>query len=89
MNSKIPLFTGKTTLLNVLNYRNRGNLKISGDIKVNGQLIDSTAALSSISGYVQQEDLFIGTLKVKELLKFQVNVCRNWCFKSTLKLETL
>jgi ABC-type multidrug transport system ATPase subunit len=66
------LFQGKTTLLNVLNYRNRGNLKISGDIKVNGQLINSTAALSSISGYVQQEDLCIGTLKVKEHLKFQV-----------------
>ena len=41
-------------------------------IKVNGQLINSTAALSSISGYVQQEDLCIGTLKVKEHLKFQV-----------------
>jgi ABC-type multidrug transport system ATPase subunit len=47
-------------------------LKISGDIKVNGQLINSTAALSSISGYVQQEDLCMGTLKVKEHLKFQV-----------------
>ena len=63
---------GKTTLLNVLNFRNRGNLKISGDVKINGEVIKSAASISAISGYVQQEDLFIGTLKVKEQLKFQV-----------------
>jgi ABC-type multidrug transport system ATPase subunit len=59
-------------LLNVLNFRNRGNLKITGDVKINGNLITSYDALASISGYIQQEDLFIGTIKVKELLKFQV-----------------
>ena len=66
------LYKGKTTLLNVLNFRNRGNLKINGDVKINGRIIDTTAGLASISGYVQQEDLFVGTLKVKEQLKFQV-----------------
>ena len=59
-------------MLNVLNFRNRGNLKITGDVKINGNLIASYDALASISGYIQQEDLFIGTIKVKELLKFQV-----------------
>ncbi len=59
-------------MLNVLNFRNRGNLKITGDVKINGNLITSYDALASISGYIQQEDLFIGTIKVKELLKFQV-----------------
>ena len=59
-------------MLNVLNFRNRGNLKISGDVKINGETITSAASISAISGYVQQEDLFIGTLKVKEQLKFQV-----------------
>jgi hypothetical protein len=59
-------------LLNVLNFRNRGNLKITGGVKINGNLIASYDALASISGYIQQEDLFIGTIKVKELLKFQV-----------------
>ena len=59
-------------MLNVLNFRNRGDLKIKGDVKINGQVIDSTAALAGISGYVQQEDLFVGTMKVKEQLKFQV-----------------
>ena len=63
---------GKTTLLNVLNFRNRGDLKIGGNVKLNGQIVTSTAQLASISGYVQQEDLFFGTLKVKEQLKFQV-----------------
>ena len=59
-------------MLNVLNFRNRGNLKITGGVKINGNLIASYDALASISGYIQQEDLFIGTIKVKELLKFQV-----------------
>nr|QNH67900.1 ATP-binding cassette transporter subfamily G-like protein 1 [Brachionus rotundiformis] len=62
---------GKTTLLNVLNFRNRGNLKISGEVKINGTVVKSRAALTSISGYVQQDDLFIATLTVKEQLKFQ------------------
>ena len=59
-------------MLNILNFRNRGNLKITGDVKINGQTISSAAEISSISGYVQQEDMFIGYLKVKEQLKFQV-----------------
>ena len=59
-------------MLNVLNFRNSGNLQISGEIKVNGQVIRSSAALAGMSGYVQQDDLFIGTLTVKEHLRFQV-----------------
>jgi ABC-type multidrug transport system ATPase subunit len=59
-------------LLNILNFRNRANLKITGDVKINGSIIRSSSELSSISGYVQQEDMFIGYLKVKEQLKFQV-----------------
>ncbi len=58
-------------MLNVLNFRNRGDLKIKGDVKINGQTINSPTALAAISGYVQQEDLFFGMLKVKEHLKFQ------------------
>ena len=51
----------------MLNYRNRGNLKISGDIKVNGQLISSAAALSSISGYVQQVKTKYDTTEQKNI----------------------
>ncbi len=69
MKSKLK---GKTTLLNVLNCRNRGSLKIEGDIKINGKSVDMIENISSVIGYVQQDDLFIGTLKVKEHLFFQV-----------------
>lgn len=57
--------SGKTTLLNVLNCRNRGTLEISGDIRMNGQSFASTLTLASVSGYVQQEDLFIGTAMLR------------------------
>ena len=62
---------GKTTLLNLLNFRNRGNLKVEGQIKINGRMISSIEDISSVSGYVQQEDLFTGYLTVKEHLLFQ------------------
>ncbi len=62
---------GKTTLLNILNFRNRGKLKVSGDVKVNGKIADWDM-ITRHSGYVQQEDLFIGTLTVKEHLLFMV-----------------
>lgn len=60
--------------MNVLNFRNRGALKITGDVKINGSVVQSRAALASHSGYVQQEDLFMGTLKVKEQLRFQAQL---------------
>lgn len=63
---------GKTSLLNALNFRNRGNLVVDGDVKVNGQLIKSQKSLAAISGYVQQDDLFVGSMTVKEHLIFQV-----------------
>ena len=56
----------------MLNYRSRGKLRVTGDVKVNGKIITSAMQLASISGYVQQDDLFIGTLTVKEHLRFQV-----------------
>ena len=57
--------------MNVLTFRNQGKLAISGSVKINGQVINNSQDLAAISGYVQQEDIFIGTLKVKEHLKFQ------------------
>ncbi|XP_046443611.1 protein white-like isoform X5 [Daphnia pulex] len=61
---------GKTTLLNCLTFRNTGKLKITGTRYLNGAPVN-TDKLARISGYVQQEDLFIGTLKVGEVLRFQ------------------
>ncbi|RDD44667.1 Protein white [Trichoplax sp. H2] len=60
---------GKTTLLNVLARRNCGSLSIHGDITVNGKSMNRDIA--KISAYVQQEELFIGTMKVREHLVFQ------------------
>lgn len=64
---------GKTTLLNILNFRNRGKLKIKGDVKLNGKVAD-WELITRHSGYVQQEDLFMSTLTVKEHLNFMVLV---------------
>ena len=63
---------GKTTLLNCLTFRNTGKLKVSGNRYINGVPVD-TDSLARMSAYVQQDDLFIGTLSVKELLRFQVH----------------
>lgn len=64
---------GKTTLLNVLNFRNQSKMRIEGDIKLNGQPTD-WSTISKCSGYVQQDDLFIGTMTVREHLSFLVNI---------------
>ncbi len=64
---------GKTTLLNVLNFRNRGNLKITGDVKLNGKLIDSTDDLSANSGYVQQDELLLGTVIILKIINKNIS----------------
>lgn len=79
--------SGKTTLLNALNMRNRGQLKVEGDVRVNGRLMTSMDEISAVSGYVQQNDLFIGTLRVGEHLTFQVGFKDiNGLFKTKQKL---
>lgn len=62
--------SGKTTLFNVLTSRNIRNLVVDGDIKVNGQEIGRN--ITAISAYVQQDDMFVGTMTVREHLLFQV-----------------
>jgi ABC-type multidrug transport system ATPase subunit len=64
--------SGKTSLLNILNFRNQGNLVVDADIRINGQKMDSNKIVKK-SAYVQQVDLFIGTLTVKEHLTFYVS----------------
>ncbi|XP_068242459.1 protein white-like [Palaemon carinicauda] len=64
---------GKTTLLNCLTFRSDQALKIKGKLYVNGQRVTPNL-LTSRSAYVQQEDLFVGTLTVKEQLTFQANL---------------
>ena len=69
--------SGKTTLLNVLNFRNRGKLITDGRIKINGHDIYSNAQLTETSAYIEQEDSFIGYLKVGEQLRFQAELKMN------------
>jgi ABC-type multidrug transport system ATPase subunit len=62
---------GKTTLLNTLMFRSPPSLHVSGQRALNGVPVCS-GTLASLSAYVQQHDLFIGTLTVREHLIFQV-----------------
>ncbi|XP_024945590.1 protein SNQ2-like [Cephus cinctus] len=61
---------GKTTLLNALTFRSGRGVTVSGIRAANGRRVTSTV-LTSRTAYVQQDDLFIGTLTVKEHLLFQ------------------
>ncbi|XP_044756108.1 protein white-like [Coccinella septempunctata] len=61
---------GKTTLLNCLTFRNLKGLEISGLVCMNN-VPTTQAQLAANSAYVQQDDLFIGYLTVKEQLLFQ------------------
>lgn len=60
---------------------------IEGDIRVNGKLIKSISEIASISGYVQQDDLFIGSLTVKEHLIFQSMLRMDTKFSKNERLE--
>ncbi|XP_071555075.1 protein white-like isoform X1 [Temnothorax nylanderi] len=64
---------GKTTLLNALTFRSTRGLSASGLMAANGQRI-SPGILTSRMAYVQQDDLFVGTLTVMEHLMFQAAV---------------
>lgn len=61
---------GKSTLLNTLAFRNLFGLKVEGKRLANKKAV-STTSLTAVSGYVQQEELFISVLSVTEHLTFQ------------------
>lgn len=60
---------GKSTLMNVLAHRNIAQVEVTGTVAVNGHPMGID--INSLSAYVQQEDLFIGSLTVREHLTFQ------------------
>jgi ABC-type lipoprotein export system ATPase subunit len=66
---------GKTTLLNVITHRRPGALSISSDVRINGEKMKKD--ISGISAFVQQEELFIGSLTVREHLRFHVHIDLN------------
>ena len=78
---------GKSTLLNVLSHRNISSVNVSGTVFLNGTPVSDE--INNMSAYVQQEDLFIGTLTVREHLMFQVSsgmICQIcfWCVRTTI-----
>ncbi|XP_011645071.1 protein white isoform X1 [Pogonomyrmex barbatus] len=64
---------GKTTLLNALTFRSARGVSSTGLMAANGRRI-SPGILTSRMAYVQQDDLFVGTLTVTEHLMFQAAV---------------
>jgi ABC-type multidrug transport system ATPase subunit len=60
---------GKTTLLNTLTFQASSKLNFSGTRYLNGEVV-SASLFASVSAYVQQQDLFVGTLTVREHLTF-------------------
>lgn len=67
---------GKTTLLNTLTHRNQSDLVVEGEICVNGSRVDAKL-MPRISGYVQQDDILLGQLTVREHLWFQAELRMN------------
>lgn len=66
---------GKTTLLNALAYRSTRGVQVSSySVRLlNGQRVGSKE-MQARCAYVQQDDLFIGSLTVREHLMFQAMV---------------
>ncbi|VDM83156.1 unnamed protein product [Strongylus vulgaris] len=54
---------GKTTLMNILAFQSSKEVEISGAILVNGRAM-TKQEMRSMSAYVQQIDLFCGTLTI-------------------------
>ena len=56
--------------MNILTHRRTGKLKINGDVRINGEKMKKD--ISGISAFVQQEELFVGSLTIREHLQFHV-----------------
>ncbi|KIW94214.1 uncharacterized protein Z519_05530 [Cladophialophora bantiana CBS 173.52] len=65
-----PSGSGKTTLLNAIAHRQAAaGAKTTGDVMANGQKMD-WKKIRQLSSYVEQEDALIGSLTVRETMKF-------------------
>uniref|UniRef100_A0A7E5A182 ABC transporter domain-containing protein n=1 Tax=Panagrellus redivivus TaxID=6233 RepID=A0A7E5A182_PANRE len=64
---------GKTTLMNVLTQRNLKTLEVDGEITVNGEDL-TKQELQRMSSYVQQTDIFMNNVTVKEHLMFNARL---------------
>lgn len=74
-----PSGCGKTTLLNVLARRAASSgAKTTGNSYVNGTVVDN-ATFGRLTSYVEQEDALIGSLTVRETLKFAADLSLPRC----------
>nr|AAQ23526.1 RH66336p [Drosophila melanogaster] len=64
--------SGKTTLMSTLAFRQTAGTVVQGDILINGRRIGPF--MHRISGYVYQDDLFLGSLTVLEHLNFMAHL---------------
>ena len=81
-----PSGCGKTTLIDVLSGRKCSSQIDCTSYTINGYAVDFDN-LSSICGYVAQDDLIHGTLTVSENIKFSADL-RNSAQSSTLDTNT-
>ncbi|PAV79720.1 hypothetical protein WR25_19093 [Diploscapter pachys] len=79
---------GKTTLMNILARLKTEGVEYSGSVTVNGVEI-SQAEMRKISAYVQQIDLFCGTLTVREQLTYSAMMRMSSKFSWEEKMKTL
>lgn len=63
---------GKSTLMTTLAYRRPTGTIVHGDIVVNGQPVGPF--MHKLSGFVYQDDIFMGTLTVREHLTFMIQL---------------
>ncbi|XP_055844531.1 protein scarlet [Episyrphus balteatus] len=64
--------SGKTTLMSALAFRQTAGTIVQGDILINGRRIGPF--MHRLSGYVYQDDLFIGQLTVLEHINFMAHL---------------
>lgn len=77
-----PSGCGKTTLLNVLARRAASSgAKTTGDGYIDGKTVDN-ATFGRLTSYVEQEDALIGSLTVRETLKFAADLSLPRCVLS-------
>ncbi|KAK9881156.1 hypothetical protein WA026_014506 [Henosepilachna vigintioctopunctata] len=79
---------GKTTLLNCMTHRNLEGLTVSGSICINNVSV-TQKELAAQSAYVQQDDLFIPYLTVKEHLIFQSRLRMDAHFTSKERMQKM
>jgi ABC-type multidrug transport system ATPase subunit len=65
--------SGKTTFLDILAKKAKTG-QVEGKVLLNGSEVDDLAQFKRMTGYVDQEDIHIPSLTVRETLEFSANV---------------